>query len=472
MLMAVVLCLAGCAGSPKIPADIGQPTPELSGKLQQFFTVKERQARELAELDKKLPPSNERLTVAPEVWPYFAAARKGEWRKVTQLYFSMSAHSYQFDHLSSAKDWASLVWQPVNETYRAYEQLCAADPKYILAYGNEIIDSIPPGSVFFAGTDAGRFVTTLLAKSQITGDPVFIVSQNALTDGLYLSYLRSMHEGKIHIPTADESSKVWEDYLDGLRQRMKDNRLMPGEDAKLVNGRVQINGRVAVIGINALLTKAVFDKNPARDFFLDEQFQIDWPYPRLVPHGFIFKINREPLAELGQDILQKDRGFWNSHVAKALGNWLNENTSVKEICEFADKTYVRKDLSGFSGDPQFVQTARMWKPMRDFVGASAVYSKSRANIANLYAWWAQNAAKLGERERMAKEADFAFRQALALCPYQSDTVGRYVNFLFQEKRFDESVMIARVALKFNSDNKEFQEWVKQVEASAEKSKTK
>ncbi len=61
--------------------------------------------------------------------------------------------------------------------------------------------------------------------------------------------------------------------------------------------RVQVSGQVAVMSINGLLTKDMFDKNPDNEFFVEESFPLDWMFPYLTPFGVILKINRQPLAE-------------------------------------------------------------------------------------------------------------------------------------------------------------------------------
>jgi hypothetical protein len=44
-------------------------------------------------------------------------------------------------------------------------------------------------------------------------------------------------------------------------------------------------------------------------------------------------------------------------------------------------------------------------------------------------------------------ADFAFRQAFALCPYSPEAVFRYVNLLLSEGRTADAVLIAETAEK-------------------------
>ena len=84
------------------------------------------------------------------------------------------------------------------------------------------------------------------------------------------------------------------------QRRMQVNQLKMGEDVKIVRDpdgkdRVQVSGQVAVMNINGLLTKVIFDHNPKNEFFVEESFPLDWMYPYLTPFGVIMKINRQPL---------------------------------------------------------------------------------------------------------------------------------------------------------------------------------
>ena len=65
-----------------------------------------------------------------------------------------------------------------------------------------------------------------------------------------------------------------------------------------------------------------------------------------------------------------------------------------------------------------------------------------------------NNAKPGspEQQRMLKEADFAFRQALAFCPYSPEAVFRYVNLLLSHQRFDEALIVVKTCLKLDPFN--------------------
>ncbi len=60
---------------------------------------------------------------------------------------------------------------------------------------------------------------------------------------------------------------------------------------------------------------------------------------------------------------------------------------------------------------------------------------------------AETIAKGEARDRMTKEADFACRQAFALCPGSPEAVFRYVQFLVDQKRLSEALAVVQTALK-------------------------
>jgi hypothetical protein len=129
----------------------------------------------------------------------------------------------------------------------------------------------------------------------------------------------------LYIPTAQDQQKCFLDYVQDAQQRLHKHQLKPGEDFKEEGGSVQIGGQAAVMAINGLLVKIIFDKNPGHEFFIEESFPLDWMYPHLEPHALIFKINRQPLAELSAASVQTDRDFWQPQVNQMIGGWLKED---------------------------------------------------------------------------------------------------------------------------------------------------
>jgi tetratricopeptide (TPR) repeat protein len=264
---------------------------------------------------------------------------------------------------------------------------------------------------------------------------------------------------EIYTPSPEDSQRCFSEYMADAQRRLQLNQLKPGEDVKFDkdSGRVQVSGQVAVMAINGLLTKVIFDHNPKNEFFVEESFPLDWMYPYLTPFGIIMKINRNTLPELTEDIVKRDHEFWTQFAEKRLiGKSIVEyDTPVKKIADWIEKTYLRHDFTGFTGDRAFI---------RDDQGQKA-FSKLRSSIGGVYAWRITDPSNHNPavQQRMIKEADFAFRQAFAFCPYSPEAVFRYVNLLLSLQRFDDALIIASTCLKLDPYNGQVIDLVKRLQ---------
>ena len=375
----------------------------------------------------------------------FAAAGKGDWPSISNIWEELRTRAPQYEG-SGPKDMQlhGTAWSTVLETWGAFGNIVMGGEN-LVAFGNDAVESIPSGSIYFGGTDPGRCVITALQKSHVNGDPFFTLTQNALADGSYLQYLRAMYGGKIYIPTDEDSKQCFDEYMADVQRRLQEKKLKPGEDVKEVDGKAQVSGQVAVMAINALLAKIIFDKNPERKFYLEESFPLDWMYPHLSPNGPILKINRQPLSELSEEIVRRDHAYWTRALQPMIGDWLNYDTPVQKIIAFAARArppkqdqYVRNDA------------AQKWA------------SKLRSSIAGVYAWRAEHAANETERAAMAREADFALRQAVAVCPYSPEAVFRYTSSLYAQKRVSDAILVTETAAALTPDNVQFRGWLKQL----------
>ncbi|HEU5071766.1 MAG TPA: DUF2723 domain-containing protein [Verrucomicrobiae bacterium] len=276
-------------------------------------------------------------------------------------------------------------------------------------------------------------------------------------------------KNEIYIATPEDSARCFQEYMSDAQRRMQLNQLRPGEDVRVVkdpNGvdRVQVSGQVAVMAINGLLTKVMFDHNPTNEFFVEESFPLDWMYPHLTPYGIIMKINRQELPTLSEDVLKRDHEFWANYSERLIGNWITDDTPIKDIVDFVEKVYLRHDFTGFKGDLKFVRDDQ----------AQKAFSKLRSSIAGIYAWRLGLSANSptppeyvakspAERERLLKEADFAFKQAFAFCPYSPEAVFRYMQVLLGNNRLDDAILVVQTALKLDPYNSQLADTLKRLE---------
>jgi thioredoxin-like negative regulator of GroEL len=222
---------------------------------------------------------------------------------------------------------------------------------------------------------------------------------------------------------------------------------------RIIENKVQVSGQVAVMAINGLLTRVIFDANPDHEFYVEESFPLDWMYPYLTPFGVIMKINRNPVPELTEEILQRDHQFWADFSERLTGNIISNETPVSAICEFAERVYLHRNYDGFKGDRKFVRDN----------DAQKAFSKLRSSIAGVLAWRVSNAKTPTEQQRMFREAEFAFKQAYAFCPYSPEAIFRYINLLIGAQRVEEALMLARTSHQLDPFNGQLDNLVSELQ---------
>ena len=168
-------------------------------QLKIFSQAKEQQSLALAKIAGE--------EVSPDVENYFSAASSGDWKTVEKMFADYAHRSPQYANSARNANFRPSYWGPILEVDLAYECVIPMEPQTV-ALADEIINSIPAGSIYFGGTDPGRGLITAFSKSHADGDPFFTLTQNALADGTYLNYVRNMYgRAKIQIPSAADSAR-------------------------------------------------------------------------------------------------------------------------------------------------------------------------------------------------------------------------------------------------------------------------
>jgi len=244
-------------------------------------------------------------------------------------------------------------------------------------------------AVFFGGTDPGRFVPTYMIYSAHVRPDVYLITQNALADKTYLDTMRGLYADAIWMPTEYDNQVAFREYDDRIQREIREGRRDPSDTGGLTHdaqGRVSVNGALAVMEINAIIAKQIFEHNKdLHDFYVEESYAMQWMYPYLTPHGLIMKVNRDrvPLSAAAANL---DMDFWD---------W-----------------YVRRLL----GDPGFARE----------IPARKSFNKLRSALAGAYRW-------RGDLRR----AETAYRQAQSLYAYSPESSFRLVqDVLVPERRFE------------------------------------
>ena len=238
-----------------------EPTPDpreiVAGKVSRFAHDRLGVVRAMAK--------HYKVEVPKDVERFFAAAEAGRWEEVKDLFASLK----KLRDSSEATEDLKKLWPAILETFGVAEVAHDWPAQKLLDYGQAVLGSLRPGMVYVGGTDAGRFIPTLLNETS-DGERHVVLTQNALADGNYLEYLRFLYGDRMTLPTPEDSQRAFQDYMSDAQKRLahdqqfpdEPKQVRPGEDIRGTDGRVQVSGQVAVMAINEKLFQMIMDKNP------------------------------------------------------------------------------------------------------------------------------------------------------------------------------------------------------------------
>src|SRR5262245_50647917 len=220
----------------------------VSQHLRQF--VAKKQAEALAAARSQGDP------MPPEYQKFFAAAARGNWRAASNIVNDPNTDGMH-GFVSNPGN------APALETYYLLEAFALGEENHVIAFGKDIIESIPQGSVFFVGTYPTRSVIAGMYQSDVNADSIFTLAHHSLGRD-YLADARSMYDGSIYLPTAAETEKYIKDYLDEVQRRVN-----AGERWYMIEERAQVKGEVTPMSLQGRLAKLILDNNPDREFYLE-----------------------------------------------------------------------------------------------------------------------------------------------------------------------------------------------------------
>jgi len=251
--------------------------------LKTFATLKRQQTEEMA--------AKLHLDIPLEAREFFQAAEAGDYGAVSNRYARIGRDDRLLPGLQN------VLFTPIQETFGAYEQFHFWTGRLLQKYANGILGSIPAGSIYFGGTDPGRFVITAVRDVAKSPD-IFIVTQNRIgVDSHYMDYLRLLYGNRLWVPGEKDIQQAFQQST---------------EDVKSWNG---------VLGIIGKLTKMMFDNNKEQHAcFVEESYVIPWMYPYMQPHGLILKLTNEPLTQLDPAVVARDRLFWGALTKELLAD--------------------------------------------------------------------------------------------------------------------------------------------------------
>lgn len=268
-------------------------------------------------------------------------------------------------------------------------------------------------------------------------------------------------EKEIYIPSQEDLGYAYQEYYRDFMRRDANGQLSETERQSVIRDPqsqtiLQVTGPLAVMGINAVLSRLIFEQNPDHEFYLEESYPLEWMFPYLEPQGTILKINREPLERITDEMIERDRQFWKNYSKRLIGDWINLNSSVPEVCEFVLRVYKKRDYTGFEGDPAFV---------RDLIAQQA-FSKLRCAIAGVYEYRMRNSNSPEEQQKMIQEASLAYLQAYAFSPSSGETLYDFVNLLASLGFIQDARTLVETSKEFDKFNPQLDQILTRLDAMA------
>jgi len=182
--------------------------------------------------------------------------------------------------------------------------------------------------VYVGGTDNGRWIPELLNDTS-EGEHHIVVTQNGLADASYLDYLRLQYDGRLANLSEEDSQRAFEEYMTDARKRIEHDQQFPnepkqvraGEDISVVDGKVQVGGVVAVMGINERLLQTLVQNNPDLSFAIEQSFPFKSTYPDALPLGPLMELR----AQNEQNVFTAERAtqsldFWRNVTQQVLSD--------------------------------------------------------------------------------------------------------------------------------------------------------
>ena len=376
----------------------------VSGKVRQYARLRRDYVHALARRANKQVPS--------EVEEFFDALERGNWDEIESRFEAFRNRSGQYEGSGHSPE-LDEMWPAILDAYGAAQEAHLWPAQKLLDYGNAVLDSLRPGMVYVGGTDPGRWIPALMNDTR-DGERHIVVTQNAFADRRYLDYVEFLYGDRFTALTHGDSDHAFAEYMADAQKRLDHDRqfpnearqLRPGEDVKMVDGKLQVSGQVSVMAINERLFKMLLEKNPELSFAMEESFPFKSVLAEASPLGPIMEVSPRD----GQNALTPER------AAETVDYWRNATGQLLNDPDAQASEAVRKS-----------------------------YSKLLSSQGGLFE----------ERKHMA-EAEQLFRLASEVCPSSPEAVFRYINLLVSQGRVNETLPIVENAIRADPNNQQFQ----------------
>jgi hypothetical protein len=263
------------------------------------------------------------ITVPDSVERFFDAVESGDWIEIEAAFNTINGGDGSAGQEAKRLPEVTALWASIIDAYGAAEQVHDWPAQKLLDYGNAILDSLRPGSIYVGGTDAGRWVPTLLNETS-DGERHIVITQNGLADGIYSEYLRFLYADRFQALSNQDSERAFKEYMDDAQKRLDHDEQFPNEpkqvrpDEQITRdgGKTSVGGIIAVMDINERLLRILMDKNPDLPFALQESYPLKGTYDSALPLGPIMELRTSDPARFTTERAGEAVAYWRDLAAQ------------------------------------------------------------------------------------------------------------------------------------------------------------
>lgn len=268
---------------------IDAPDPAFEKRLKDYFQVRYNRTKSyIAEKNLELPEDSEYLR-------FYQLGINGDWKEALELVRSLEVYDPNGTESSDGKPrkeveviQESILRHPFMECQKLLEACEDWNSNQINYYISNTLETLPDNSILIWDERAGGNLLSLYADEFAGSKEILAIDQNAIVDTRYCEYLRDTISHRINIPSESDVSSAFVAYMEDVVKRYHADQLLPGESVTThPNGRVAVQGNVAVMGVATHLLEWMESNNGDWTFFMVGSFANPFIQDNLMNAGLL-----------------------------------------------------------------------------------------------------------------------------------------------------------------------------------------
>lgn len=241
------------------------------------------------------------IEVPADVDRFFDAVQAGNWSDIKGLYNTLSSQR----HSPETAKTLEAIWPAVVDAFGAAALTTTWPAEELLAYGESVLGGMAPGTVYITGTEAARYIPSLLSDQGMTAP--LVITPDTFADPAQIEYLALLNPERFGSLNREDIDRILK-----RDQAPADSGSQPGVDPK---------------SARADILRALIEKNPGVPFAVDGSFDLGGLASDIVPTGAVLEIRPGSGGGAGSS-LSPARGSETAEFWRATANRLETESTM------------------------------------------------------------------------------------------------------------------------------------------------